>query len=115
MTYYRSRDTYVLMFQASTLVTMPSINEKLASRMTTPYRILLPVKCQILRHAVVQFGIEFVYLYICLDPRYNCVTREASTVPVEVNLYVHIFTSRAVRTTSKKGSDQLPERAAGLS
>ena len=113
--YYHIRDTYVLMIHASTLVTMPRINEKVASRMTTQYRILLPVKYQILRHAVVQFGIEFIYLYTCLDPRYNCVTREASTVPVEVNLYAHIFTSTSVRTRLKRGNDQLPARAAGLS
>ena len=103
------------MIQASTPVVKPRINEEVASRMTTPYRILLPVKCQILRHVVVQFGIEFVYLYTCLDPRYNCVTREASTVPVGVNLYAHIFTSRTVRTKLKRRNDRLPERAAVLS
>ena len=73
--------------------------------MATPYRILLLVKYQILRHAVVQFGIAVVYKYTCLNPRYTCVTSAANTVPVGVNLYDHIFTSGAVRTRLKRGND----------
>ena len=45
---YSSRETYTLMIQASMLQVIPRINEGIASRMTTPYRNLLPVKRHIL-------------------------------------------------------------------
>ena len=41
---------YIFMVQASMLVIMPRINERIASIMATPYRFLLLVKRQILRH-----------------------------------------------------------------
>ena len=47
---YSSRETYNLMIPVLTLQIMARINEGIASRMIMPYRILLLVKRQILRH-----------------------------------------------------------------
>ena len=85
------------------LQAIPIINEGIASRMTTPYRILLLVKRQILRHAVIQFGIAVVYLYTCLNPRKICVTKAASAVPTGVNIYGHTATLKVIRSILKDG------------
>jgi hypothetical protein len=79
------------------------MNEGIANRMTTAYRILLLVKRQILRHAVIQFGIVVVYLYTCLNPRKICVTKATSAVPTGVNMYGHAATSKAIRSRLKCG------------
>ena len=91
------------MNQASMPVIIPRINENIASVMATPYRMLLLVKRQILRDAAIQSGIALVYLYTCLNPRYVCVTKAASTVPRGVNMYGHgpPGPSMAVRTRFK--------------
>ena len=61
---YRRRETYTLMIQASMLQAIPRIKEGIASTMTTPYKILLPVKRHILCHTLVQFEIELVSLHL---------------------------------------------------
>ena len=47
---YLVHETYTRSTQPTMLQTVPSINEAIASKMTTPYKILLLVNRQILRH-----------------------------------------------------------------
>ena len=106
------------MIQPSTLVIIPRRQEMIANRMATPYRILLLVKCQILRRGLVQFKNTFVYVYLytCLIARYICVARAARAVPKGVNTYGqgHAATLRIVRATLQSRYDYSHARGAGL-
>ena len=82
----------------------PRINVGVANSMTTPYKTLLLVNRQILRHGYSvdnRVGKHASYLI----PRYICVIRAASAVAKVVYIYGHLDTSRTVRTRLNEQTD----------
>ena len=83
---------------------IPRTNVGIASSMTTPYKTLLLVKRQTIRHGYsVDSRVDKHASY--LIPRYICITRAASAVAKGVNIHGHSHTSRTVRTRLNEQTD----------